>query len=99
MTDQAHPLSPQDCLIAVMIAVTASDDTIRTAELVSIEAMVNNLPVFANYDMDRIKSVSRLHPLFHSCIVHCLLRRTNQRLLPLHVLHQQPGQLLHLLSC
>lgn len=59
MTDQPHPLSPQDCLIAVMIAVSASDENIRTAELVSIEAIVNNLPVFANYDMDRIKTVSQ----------------------------------------
>ena len=59
MQDHPHPLSPQDCLIAVMIAVSASDDTVRTAELVSIEAIVNNLPVFANYDMDRIKSVSQ----------------------------------------
>ena len=59
MTDDPHPLSPQDCLIAVMIAVTASDDTIRTAELVSIESIVNNLPVFADYDMDRIKTVSQ----------------------------------------
>ncbi len=59
MNEQPHPLSPQDCLIAVMIAVTASDDTIRTAELVSIEQMVNNLPIFAKYDMDRIKTVSQ----------------------------------------
>ncbi len=59
MNDQPHPLSPQDCLIAVMIAVTASDEDIRTAELVSIEAMVNNLPVFGTYDMDRIKTVSQ----------------------------------------
>lgn len=59
MNDQPHPLSPQDCLIAVMIAVTASDETFRTAELVSIESMVNNLPIFAKYDMDRIKTVSQ----------------------------------------
>ena len=60
MTDQPHPLSPQDCLIAVMIAVTASDETFRTAELVSIESIVNNLPVFGQYDMDRIKAISQL---------------------------------------
>ena len=59
MNDRPTPLSPQDCLIAVMIAVTASDATIRTAELVSIEAMVNNLPVFADYDLDRIKIVAQ----------------------------------------
>jgi hypothetical protein len=34
----AHPLSPQDCLVAVMVAVSASDEAIRTAELVKIES-------------------------------------------------------------
>ncbi|MDE0210660.1 MAG: tellurite resistance TerB family protein [Boseongicola sp.] len=41
-----------------MIAVSATDDTIRTSELVSIERMVNHLPVFSNYKMDRLKEVS-----------------------------------------
>ena len=27
-----HPLTPQDCLVAVMIAVSASDEDMRTAE-------------------------------------------------------------------
>lgn len=55
MTDQLpHPLSPQDCLVAVMIAVSASDENIRTAELVKIETAVNNLPIFADYDLDRM---------------------------------------------
>lgn len=60
MSEKPHPLSPQDCLIAVMMAVTASDETFRTAELVSIESIVNNLPIFGKYDMDRIKSISQL---------------------------------------
>jgi len=59
MTEQPHPLSPQDCLIAVMIAVSASDEDIRTAELVTIESIVNNLPIFGDYDMDRIKTVAQ----------------------------------------
>ena len=59
MNQQPHPLSPQDCLIAVMIAVSASDANMRTAELVTIEAMVNHLPVFAEYDFDRIGVVSQ----------------------------------------
>lgn len=50
-----HPLSPQDCLVAVMVAVSVSDEEIRTSELVKMESAVNNLPVFANYDVDRIK--------------------------------------------
>ncbi len=49
-----HPLSPQDCLVAVMIAVSASDEDIRTAELVKIQSAVNNLPIFGAYDLDRM---------------------------------------------
>ncbi len=60
MNDTAtHPLSAQDCLVAVMIAVSASDEQIRTAELVKIESAVNNLPIFGNYDADRINVVSQ----------------------------------------
>ena len=59
MIEIAHPLTAQDCLIAVMIAVSASDENIRTSELVMIEAIVNHLPVFASYDADRIKQVSQ----------------------------------------
>ena len=44
------PLSPQDALVAVMIAVSAADEAMRTAELVQIANMVENLPVFAAYD-------------------------------------------------
>ena len=55
-----HPLTPQDCLVAVMIAVSASDEDIRTAELVTIEALVNNLPIFATYDLDRMKLMSKM---------------------------------------
>ncbi len=55
----AHPLTPEDCLIAVMVAISASDENIRTAELVTIEAIVNHLPVFAGYDPDRLKLVSQ----------------------------------------
>jgi tellurite resistance protein len=59
VTDIAHPLTPEDCLIALMMAVSASDENIRTSELVTIDAIVNHLPVFANYDADRIKQVSQ----------------------------------------
>ncbi|SLN67234.1 Tellurite resistance protein TerB [Falsiruegeria litorea R37] len=59
MTEQApHPMTPQDCLVAIMVAVSASDENIRTAELVKIQSAVNMLPVFANYDIDRINRVS-----------------------------------------
>ena len=51
-------LSPQDALIAVMIAVSASDEQVRTAELVAIQRLVNNMPVFAAYDADRIRRIA-----------------------------------------
>ncbi len=47
-------LSAQDCLVAVMIAVSVSDENVRTAELVKIQSAVNLLPIFANYDVERI---------------------------------------------
>ncbi|MGB5863891.1 MAG: tellurite resistance TerB family protein [Sulfitobacter sp.] len=53
-------LSAQDCLVAVMIAVSASDDDIGTAELIKIQAAVNLLPIFAGFDVDRIKTVSQM---------------------------------------
>ncbi|MCW9044684.1 MAG: tellurite resistance TerB family protein [Pseudopelagicola sp.] len=57
--DIPNPLTPQDCLVAVMVAVSASDEDIRTVELVKIQTAVNNLPVFASYDIDRLKFVSQ----------------------------------------
>ena len=60
MIDTApHSLSAQDCLVAVMIAVSASDEDIGTAELVKIQSAVNMLPVFANYDNDRLSTMSK----------------------------------------
>lgn len=61
MSDQLpHPMTPQDCLVAIMMAVSASDENIRTAELVKIQSAVNMLPVFAEYDIDRMKQVSQV---------------------------------------
>jgi len=57
MPDNA--ISPEDALVAVMVAVSVSDETIRTAELVKIEQIVNNLPVFGNYDADRTRAVAQ----------------------------------------
>ena len=53
-------LTPQDALVAVMIAISASDEDIRTAELVKINAAVNHLPVFANYDLDRLNLTAQM---------------------------------------
>ncbi|MDJ0859968.1 MAG: tellurite resistance TerB family protein [Dinoroseobacter sp.] len=57
-TDTA--LSPQDALVALMVAVSASDETIRTSELLSIEQIVNHLPVFGGYDIDRMRQTSQI---------------------------------------
>lgn len=51
-------LSPQDALVAVMVAASAADENMRTAELVAIEGAVNLLPAFSGYDADRIRRVS-----------------------------------------
>ncbi|MBW0159073.1 tellurite resistance TerB family protein [Sedimentimonas flavescens] len=59
MTDTLPSLSPQDALVAVMVAVSASDENIRTSELVAIERMVNHMPIFATYDIDRIRPVAQ----------------------------------------
>lgn len=53
-------ISPQDALVALMIAVSISDENIRTSELVTIERIVNHLPVFAEYDADRLSVVSQI---------------------------------------
>ncbi|WP_045388657.1 tellurite resistance TerB family protein [Falsirhodobacter sp. alg1] len=53
-------LSQQDALVALMIAVSGSHGTVETSELVAIQQMVNHLPVFAGYDIDRIKNVAQV---------------------------------------
>ncbi|MEP2920521.1 tellurite resistance TerB family protein [Sulfitobacter sp.] len=58
--DPSLALSAQDCLVAVMVAISASDGDIGTTELIKIQASVNLLPVFADFDNDRIKTVSRM---------------------------------------
>ena len=59
MPDTPSSLSPQDALVAVMIAVSASDEQMRTSELVAIQRMVNHMPIFASYDADRIATVAQ----------------------------------------
>ena len=57
---QAQPMTAPDALIALMIAVSAADEDIRTAELVQITTIVNTLPVFGGYDAKGIAPVSEL---------------------------------------
>ncbi len=58
MSDFSHSMTPPDCLVALMIAVSASDENLRTTELVTIERIVNHLPVFAGFDQDRIATIA-----------------------------------------
>ena len=58
--DITPSMTCQDALVAVMVAVSVSDETIKTSELVTIERIVNHLPVFASYDADRQKTVSQI---------------------------------------
>jgi tellurite resistance protein len=51
--------STQDALVAVMVAVSAADENLSTNELLSIARMVDTLPVFENYDRDRLSTVSQ----------------------------------------
>ena len=60
MPERAAEFTPEDTLIAVMIAISVSDETIRTAELMSIERMVNHLPIFGNYEIERITDVANI---------------------------------------
>jgi len=53
-------LSPQDALVAVMIATSASDQNMTDSELVSITGIIDVLPVFEGYDRDHIATVSNL---------------------------------------
>jgi tellurite resistance protein len=55
----AASFSIQDALVAVMVGVSASDENMTTNELLSISRMVDTLPVFRNYDSDRLRTVSQ----------------------------------------
>ena len=59
MSDETPLFTAEDALIAVMVAVSVSDESIRTSELVTIEGIVDHLPVFAGYDTDRLPRISR----------------------------------------
>ncbi len=59
MPDILASLSPQDALVAVMIATSAADAQLRTSEMVAIQRMVNSMPIFAGYDVDRIRIIAQ----------------------------------------
>ncbi len=53
-------LTPPDGLVALMIAISASDERLPTTQLLTINRIVNHLPVFAEYDQDRIRVVAEM---------------------------------------
>lgn len=59
MTQTPAPWTHEDALVAMMVAMSVSDETIQTSELLSIERIVDHLPIFANYDADRLQVVSQ----------------------------------------
>lgn len=50
-------ISPEDALVAVMIATAAADEEMSESEFATINAIVRLLPVFDGYDPDRIPEV------------------------------------------
>lgn len=56
--NDTNPWSPQDALVAMMVAVSVADQDIKTIELLSIERIVNHLPVFQGYDVAHLSNVS-----------------------------------------
>ena len=57
MTDSISPMSPQDALIAVTLVTAIADDRMSEKEYREIMATVNLLPVFNEYDTDRIAGI------------------------------------------
>lgn len=55
-----EPLSPQDALVAIMIAMSAADEDMTASEFKEISATMEVLPVFAGYDYDRMSQISGL---------------------------------------
>ena len=55
---QPNPWSPQDALIAMMVAVSVAVQDLKTIELLSIERIVNHLPIFVDYDPGKLSNVS-----------------------------------------
>ncbi len=59
MSEAVHLFTAQDSLVALMITISASDENIRTSELMTIQRVVDHLPIFANYDIDRMQQVAQ----------------------------------------
>ncbi|MEE2773887.1 MAG: tellurite resistance TerB family protein [Pseudomonadota bacterium] len=53
-------LSAEDSLVAIMIAEGLSDEKISGREFLSITKIVDHLPIFQNYDQNRVQSVAQM---------------------------------------
>jgi tellurite resistance protein len=53
-------LSAQDALVAVMITTSTADAQLSTKELLSISRIIEDLPAFKGYKMDRLSTVSAI---------------------------------------
>ena len=58
-TTQPPPSRPGDALLALMVAVSESDDRFEMSELNSIRRIMRSLPIFNDYDERRIGYVSK----------------------------------------
>ena len=59
--NEASPLlSIEDSLVAIMIAEGLSDETISGRELLSISRIVDHLPIFQNYDKNRVETIAQI---------------------------------------
>lgn len=57
MTDAISPMSAQDALIAVTLVTAFADDRMSEKEYREIMSTINVLPVFTDYDLDRIDGI------------------------------------------
>ena len=53
-------LTPQDALVATMIATSAADGTLEDVEMDSISRMISVLPVFDGYDPAHVPTVAQI---------------------------------------
>jgi len=57
VTETIAPMSPQDALLATTIVTAFADERMTEKEYREIMATINLLPVFVNYDLDRMSGI------------------------------------------
>ena len=58
-TETPTLFSVQDALIAIMIAEGLSDENITGREFLSISRIVDHLPIFQDYDQNRVQTIAQ----------------------------------------